>query len=307
MTAARFLAAVLCAAILAVPLLVRGESRCGTGGDRIVALSRDRYAVRSEPSAADQGRARFVIRRLGSDEPLDQIECAASGPCELTTVLGMRGCSYAAVSAGRSFRGLSLDAPNGGESPLWKLSINGSHGRVGLLSLSGTGPLSLRAAVPTRHGVVVIVTETEESGGAACPQTTDYAVMLDERDIRDASDGIATGRVPQKIDLHRQGGDPMPPLRTATAYRAMPVHTVIRAARTAAAVGMDRLAACWIAQNASVMPPRDLPDLAQALFEDPILSRLVPQAQPGRRVSHLADAGPRITVTGVTVTRSSAR
>jgi hypothetical protein len=58
---------------------------------------------------------------------------------------------------------------------------------------------------------------------------------------------------------------------------------LVKAARTAEAAGMGYLAACWIAHNASVMSSRDLPTLARALADDPVLTKLVPYARRRHR------------------------
>src|SRR4051812_39360737 len=104
-----------------------GEARaCDAGDDeRIVAYAQDKYAVRAHPSANDPGRARFVIRRLTSGEPLEAVDCAASGACELTAVLGMRGCSYARVVEGKSVFGLALEPVDGDgdDASSWSLTI----------------------------------------------------------------------------------------------------------------------------------------------------------------------------------------
>src|SRR5258706_291750 len=110
---------------------VRGARACeGSGEERIVAYSLDKYAVRSNPNPAQPDRSRFVIRRLSTGEPLDQIDCAATGACELTAVLGMRGCSYARVVVGKTLYGLELDPVGGADSPLWSLSVEAKTGRV---------------------------------------------------------------------------------------------------------------------------------------------------------------------------------
>src|SRR5579871_869443 len=92
--------AILCSGSPPTVPVALASQPCSSDSDRIVAYAKDRYAVRSQPYAAEPYRSRFVIRRLGTDEPIDQIDCASSGACELTTVLGMRGCSYANVSPG---------------------------------------------------------------------------------------------------------------------------------------------------------------------------------------------------------------
>src|SRR5579872_3470237 len=102
---------------------VRAERPCGGEGERIVAYSLERYATRWQPNAAEPERSRFIIRRLGTDEPIEQVDCAVAGPCELTSVLGMRGCSYAKVSSGKVVRGLSLDAVGEHSGAGWRLSF----------------------------------------------------------------------------------------------------------------------------------------------------------------------------------------
>ena len=255
--------------------LARGGPQCGGDGARIVAYSLDRYATRSEPNAADPERSRFLIRRLGTDEPLEQMDCAVSGPCELTSVLGMRGCSYAMLSPGKVLRGLSLDTVGDLGGLSWNLSIEVEATHVPVLSLRSAGPLALTAAVRAGRRVVVILSEAI---GDSCPRTKDYAVLLEEGDLRVAGGALAARPI-RAVDLTNLEGDVLPPPRTAKPFHAMRVNTVVKAARTAAAAGLTYLARCWIAQNASVMTPHELPALARALADDPVLSPLVPYAR----------------------------
>jgi hypothetical protein len=270
------------ALLLAVPAVdftglstAHGGPACRGDGERIVAYSLDRYATQSEPNAAEPQRSRFLIRRLGTDEALEQVDCAVSGPCELTSVLGMRGCSYARVSPGKVLRGLSLDAVGNLGGFSWSLSIEAESTHIPVLSLRSAGPLALTAAVRAGRRVVVILSETL---GDSCPQTKDYAVLLEEGELR-VTGGALAARPARAVDLTNLEGEPLPPPRTAKPFRAMQVNTVVKAARTAAAAGLTYLARCWIAQNASVMTPRELPALARALADDPILSPLVPFAR----------------------------
>jgi hypothetical protein len=258
----------------------RAEPPCGGEGERITAYSLDRYATRWQPNAAEPERSRFIIRRLGTDEPIEQVDCAAPGPCELTSVLGMRGCSYARVSPGKVVRGLSLDAVGEHPGAGWSLSVDGGSSRVPVFLVRGTGPLALRAAMKAGRRVVVVLTQTRDG---SCPQTTDHAVLFEESDLRAAKDDLAARRPPREIVLHEMEEDQPPALRTAKPFHAMPVKTLVKAARTAAAAGMGYLAACWIAHNASVMSSRDLPTLARALADDPVLTKLVPYARHRHR------------------------
>jgi hypothetical protein len=170
--------------------------------------------------------------------------------------------------------------------------MDGPHGAVPLVSLNGTGTLAMRAAVRVGQRVLVVVSETESD---SCSTGTEYAVMLDESDIRGARLGLSPRRPLRAIDLDEINNDPLPPLRAAKAFRAMPVEAVLKAARTAAATGMGYLAACWIRHNASVMPAHDLPALSRALAEDPLLAPLVPERlrRHAARVTSGASAAAR--------------
>jgi hypothetical protein len=255
---------------------------CSPHSSRIVAYSHDRYATRVEVTDGGLARYRFVIRRLGTGEVLDHVDCAGAGPCELTSVIGMRGCSYAEVRPGRVVSGLALEAPAAGGAPS-PLTVEGSSGRVPVALLQGEGDLTLKAAMRSAGRIVVIVSEAARGG---CGDSTDYAVILDEVDVRTAKNhGVESGarRQPPLIDLHEGDGEPLPPLRTARIFRGLPVRTVVKAARTASAAGMSYLAACWISHNASVMSARERPILARALSDDPLLASLVPFAHRRRK------------------------
>jgi hypothetical protein len=266
-----------------VAMTAATTARASEEGDveRIVAYSADKYAVQSNPDPAEPKRSRYMIRRLATGEPVDNVACASRGSCDLTTALGMKACSYSRVVAGRNVAGLELDPTGEADASLWTLSIDSRGARVPVLTIYAEGELTLRAVVRAGRRVVAIVEETGGSEG----RTTDHALVLEEADFRSARlEGSNPDREVRQVDPHASDGDPLPPLRTATARRPMNPMTVIRGARVAAAAGMDRLAACWITHHASLMKPRDVLTLAMALQADPLLMSLIPKARPRRVV-----------------------
>jgi hypothetical protein len=269
------------ALVLAVCAQAHVAAACeGSSVERIVGYSvgSDRYAIRSQPSAAEPERSRFLIRRLSTGEPIDNVDCAKSGPCELTAVLGMRGCSFASVAPGRTLYGLELAPVGGGGSPLWTLSLEGKGGRVPVLAVRADAPLELRTAARMGRHVVVVVSETF---GGSCVRVTDHVLVLDDSELRTLrSEGakVSAEAGPREISLHEADRDSVPIPRTSRPFRPMRARTVAKAARAAAAAGMVRLASCWIAHNVAVMTPRARLALAHALREDPILSPFAPLA-----------------------------
>jgi hypothetical protein len=243
------------------------------------AIGSDRYAVRVQPAAASE-TARFVIRRLSSGEPIDQVACSQTGACELTDVLGMRSCSFARLGSSRTTHGLVLEpAPEGG--PRWNLSLDATTGRVPLLVLHGDGELDLRVAhIVGRHVLLVV----RENVGGSCPVSREWALLLSEGDLRPGRQRVEGA--PRETDLGGEAGlDEAPAPRPATPFHPMPIRMLLKAARTAAASGMDHLAACWIEHNAFAMSARGRRALFLDLSGDRTLARFADRALRGGRVA----------------------
>jgi hypothetical protein len=280
---------------VAVPLVSATEHRaspCEAGDERVVAQSvaSDRYAVRAQPpasaSASEPAGPRYVIRRLSTGEPIDNVACAQPGPCDLADVIGVTACSFAPVAPGKGLRDLVLEPAqaDGGPASLVRAE---KTARVPLVTLHAEGALALRAAIPAGRRLVVVIAETR---GGACPATSERALLLDEDEARGMSStrGDAPPAEPRRVDLDASDADDVPDLRTASPPHPMPVKALVLAARAAAASGMERLALCWIGHNAALMPRHRRHRLQRKLASDPVLARLA-RIAARRSHGHCAD------------------
>jgi hypothetical protein len=262
-----------CARVLAAGALALAMARdaraCDDLTERVVGYSvgSDRLAERVE--FASTIPPRVIVRRLSTGEPLDAVTCTSLRRCELTDVLGMKGCSFTPLHASKATHGLGLEPPAEG-SRRWVLSQEIKEGRLPLVGLLSTGTLELRAVRFVGRRVLVVVRETRPG---MCPSERDHVVPLDEPELRPGRARVEQAHADVDLDAPV---DALPPagMREAPPFRAMPARTVVRATRHAVATGMSRLATCWLQHNAAAMAPSALADLRRRVAEDPELSAL---------------------------------
>jgi hypothetical protein len=255
-------------AMLSFVTSARAASPCEPGAERVVAysVSSDRYAVREE--AGGQGRRRFLVVRISTGELLDRVACASAARCDLTDAFGLGGCSYAAMPSAHGAHGLTL-ARSATDAGTWTLGQENKGATVPLLSVKAAGELEVRTVRIVGRRVLVVL---QERGLATCPgSTAERIILLDEEELRPGRARVE--RTHALVDFEDLGsGDAGE--RAAPVFRPAPGRLVVRAARTAAAAGLDRLAACWIQHNAAAMSVSQRGALYGRLARDPVLSHL---------------------------------
>jgi hypothetical protein len=281
----------------------RNAVACNIATESVVAYAAgsDRYAARVEGGA---GEPRYlVVRRMSTGEPLDDVACVKGGRCELTDALGMRACSFTLVHSSRVSHGLVLEeAPKGAAGAAeelgaagkgrWVLAQEAKGGHVSLLLLRAEGNLELRAVRIVGQHVLVVIHETR--GVPPCAATRERIVVLDEAELRPGRARLEQAHAEMDIDAELST-EPLPPPRFAPPFRPMPTRTVVNAARSAVATGMERLAACWIQNNAAAMSSRARLALHRQLSGDHDLAPFAelardPVGAPLRRTHHVVIA-----------------
>jgi hypothetical protein len=243
---------------------------------------------------------------MSTGEPLDDVACVKGGRCELTDALGMKACYFTAVHSSRVMHGLVLEAaPESAASVAdgssaagkgrWALAQEAKGGHVSLLRLRAEGDLELRAVRIVGQRVLVIIRETR--GAPPCAATRERIVVLDEAELRPGRARLEAAHADVDVDAELST-EPLPPPRFAPPFRPMPTRTVVHAARSALATGMERLAACWIQHNAAAMSPRARLALHRQLSGDRDLAPFAdlasdPVGAPLRRTHHAVIAHVR--------------
>jgi hypothetical protein len=272
---------------------------CNVASESVVAYAAgsDRYAARVESGS---GEPRYlVVRRMSTGEPLDDVACVQGGRCELTDALGMRACSFTSVHSSRITHGLVLEAsPEGAASVTegssaagkgrWVLAQEAKGGHVSLLRLRGAADLEVRSVRIVGQRVLVVIRETR--GAPPCEATRERIVVLDEAELRPGRARLEQAHADVDVDAELST-EPLPPPRFAPPFRPVPTRTVVNAARSAIATGMERLAACWIQHNAAAMSRRARLALHRQLSVDRDLAPLArlasdPIGAPVRRRHH---------------------
>lgn len=239
------------ASIVCVVGGARASAACDGTSQQIVGFSwrRDKYVVQ-ERSPNSAKRARYLTKRLTTDEVLDYVTCAGSGPCAMSEALGMRACSFRPVPA-KAPEAMSLESS--GVAAGAEVRLAGKDGPITLLHVRGGGALALRSGARAGTNMIVFLTGTQDEGG--CLRTLERAVMLadPESPVRDweANDSISSDGIPPDVDLTDV---PYADVELRIAHRPSlaRMEALTTAARTAAAAHLDALAGCWAQQVLSM-------------------------------------------------------
>ncbi|MDB4981250.1 MAG: hypothetical protein JWM82_2002 [Myxococcales bacterium] len=243
---------------------------------------------------------------MSTGEPLDDVACVKGGRCELTDALGMKACYFTAIHASRGTHGLvveaapqdavpSADGSNATGKGRWLLMQEARGSHVSLLRLRAEGDLELRAVRIVGQRVLVFIRETR--GASPCVATRERIVMIDEAELRPGRARLEQTHADVDVDAE-VSSEPLPPPRFAPPFRPMPTRTVVHAARSALATGMERLATCWIQHNAAAMSPHARLTLHRQLSADRDLAPFAklasdPVGAPRRRAHHAVIAHER--------------
>lgn len=218
----------------------RAAETCDSSTETVIGYSSQRDQYLTEERSVDGAEPlRYVIRRLSTDEVVDYVTCADSGPCTTGDALGLRACSFRPVP--RTIPDdLSL-AVAGSDETTAEVLGRGNIGPVALLRVHRAGRLVLRSGARSGSSVVVFLTDTVDDED--CGETThERAVMVSEPAGPHTLSEIDLTAAPSVgIDVR----EAQPPSGAALA-------SLTTAARTAAAAHLDGLAGCW-AQQALAM------------------------------------------------------
>lgn len=271
-------------------LTPRTATGCEQTTERVVGYSvqRDEY-VAEERSGADG--ARYLTRRLSSDDVVDHVACPPGAPCSTGDALGMRACSFRPVPL-RASPEMSLEA---GEDPgALEVRMAGREKPLGLLRVHGEGTVGLRSAVRTGSQTLLFLTDSSDEGG--CPRTRERAVLMTDPE---------TGPAERDVDL-TDADETGTEVRLATPASPERLNALTMAARAAAAAHLDALAGCW-AQQALAIISRQHRDRASALPREVRLAQSPPRRTVRAVVRQQTVAGgprrsvPIIRVSGVRV------
>ena len=225
-------------------------------------LLNDQY-VSQEESVSGTGSARYLVRRLTTDEVVDYIGCEGSGPCSLSDALGMRSCSFIPVPR-RSAEGTTLarvpDQPS-----VWEVAWSRRTGPLPLVRVRAAGVPSVRGLVHLGSFMVLFLIDTVDDG--ECLRTHERAVAVSEPSATEpeAESGAQIAAPPPEVDL-TAAPDVDIALRPPTVRSPQLVDALALAAITASAAGLEGLGACWAQQALSIRaaqrrPPPQPPSL----------------------------------------------